>query len=243
MPDIVLFPQTKTISISLGESASEAARQAGLATTAAATAQSLVNTLGSVPTSDEVIAAAGSTNGLTVTVAGGVIERLGSANVAFAGSVVLDPVPTTNAVNVAYQLTYTNGVGGWTFCSAKLADANITNLVVKDAASGAALALGVDYVADLRFGALALFAAGAARNVLVSYTASQERYDLIYVDPEFLEINVVKGTAAVRDAGERIPNTGTKPTPQTLIDMRLQLFHAKVTAAGVALVKVWNLRA
>ena len=247
MADIIISPVTKPVSIMFGDNATLIAAQAARATDAASQAEGILQQIqafsGGAPGSDEVQNVFGDAVGLKVNIAGGKLARVGaSAPVAFSGSVTLDAPATKTVTDVPYTLTYVNGRANWPFLTAKLPDGNLTNLVVKDATSKAVLRRGTDYVGDLRFGALGLAASGSARNVLVSYTASQERYDLIYVDPEYLSVGVVKGLPATRDASERIPNFGTKMSGQTLIDMRMPLFNARVTANGVDLVKLWNLR-
>lgn len=238
MAGVTVRPVDRTVVIRSGENTAEAARQAELARIAADRAAAA----GQVTVADEVTMADASVTGMTVTIGNGVLTRFGSAPVPFTGSISLAPPATVTVVDAPYQLTFVNGRVGWPFMTARLPHANITGLVVKDAGSGALLAAGVDYIADLRFGALARASAGAARNVLVSYTASPERYDLIYLDPEFAAIGVVRGQPGVRDAAERLPTIGTKPGSDSLIDIRIGLFLARVTATSVSLVKVWNIR-
>ena len=177
---------------------------------------------------------------LSVTIANGVIARFGERKL-FSGTIPIERPSISTVTDAPYTLSYVNGVAAWPFLPTKMPSGNLTTITVKDASTGAVLVEGADYVVDRRFGAFARATAGSARNVLISYATSQERYDLIYVDPEYLAVNVVKGGVGVRDAAERMPDSGTK-NGAPAIDMRLPLYYARVTFSSVELIKVWNLR-
>lgn len=237
---IVIRPVTQPVEIKLGENTGEAARQAARARAAADEAMQAGTGL---TTADEIETVTAGANDLAVSVSQGIIRRFGVDPVSFSGNVTLEAPATATVTDAPATLTYVNGVAAWPFLTAKLAHGNVTGLVVKDVTTEAVLTAGTDYVADLRFGALGLASSGSPRDVLVSYVGSAERYDLIYVDPEFASVGVVTGEEGIRDASERMPSTGTVPSGATLIDMRLPLYHARVTASSVDLVPVWNVRA
>lgn len=178
---------------------------------------------------------------LSVEIANGILTRFGQ-RISFKGMVPIERPSISTVTDAPYSLSYVNGVAAWPFMPAKMPSGNLTTITVKDASTSAVLAEGIDYIVDRRFGAFARATAGNARNVLISYATSQERYDLIYVDPEFAAVNVVKGATSIRDAAERMPNAGTKVGGSTLIDMRLPLYYARVTFSSIDLIKVWNLR-
>ncbi len=190
--------------------------------------------------SDQVISANASVIGRSVKISNGVIGRFGE-RVPFEGTIAITAPPIVSVTNVPYTINYFNGQRYWSYLLTRTPHGNLLGLVVKDAATSAVLTEGVDYIVDRKLGGFARAAAGPARNVLISYTSSQERYDLICVDPEFLSLYAVQGGTGVRDASERMPDTGTK-NGQSQIPMRLPLFYARVTFATIELIKVWNLR-
>lgn len=236
---VVIRPVTVQPHITFGENANLAGLQAARAEAAAIDAE---RSAAGTRSYDEVIAATAAVNGFEVSVTDGKIAR-GDTLVSFADSVTIEAPDSTTVTDAAYTLSYLNGESYWGYLTTKLPHGNLTNLVVKDATTLAVLVQGTDYVADTRFGGLARATAGSNRNVLVSYIGSEERYDLICVDPEYDHpLYAVQGEAGVRDASERIPDSGTIPEGETAIPMRLPLFNARVTAQGVELVKLWNLR-
>lgn len=189
---------------------------------------------------DQIVSANATVVGRSVAITDGVIARYGD-RVPFQGTIALAAPPIVTVSDAPYTISYFNGQRYWSYLLTRTPHGNLLGLVVKDAASGAVLVEGVDYIVDRKLGGFARAAAGPARNVLISYTSSQERYDLICVDPEFQSLYAVQGGTGVRDASERMPDTGTK-NGQALIPMRLPLFYARVTFATIELVKVWNIR-
>lgn len=246
MAGVVVRPVRQAARILVGENTALAAAQAALARAAAEEVVGLADEIrgfsGPFTVGDEVVEATASATGRVVAVSGAYTTSGVTGRTLFSASLTLDAPATATVTDAAHTLTYVNGVAAWPFLTAKLSGGNITNLVVKDASTSAVLVAGTDYIFDARTGAVGLAAAGSPRNVLVSYTTSKERYDLIYVDPFYAAPNVVKGVERTRDAAEVLPNIGTKMPGQTLIDMRLALYNARVTANSVELVKVWNIR-
>jgi hypothetical protein len=246
MPDVVVQPVSQPVIFQLGENTALAAQKATEAAASADEAAGYVDEIlgfaGRYTIGDEVVDATAAATGRAVTVSGAYTTTGVNGRTPFSETVTLDAPATSTVTDAAHTLTYVNGIAAWPFLSTKLEGGNVTNLVVKDASTSAVLVAGTDYIADLRTGALGRATAGSPRNVLVSYTTSDERYDLIYVDPFYANVDVVKGTERTRDAAEVLPNIGTKMVGQTAIDMRLPLFNARVTASGVELVKLWNIR-
>lgn len=148
----------------------------------------------------------------------------------FGGSVTLT-APTTGAVTDEAVTIGSGELGYGSAASGALAKANISNVVVKDAATNAVLSEGVDYQVNYQHGKVIRVSAGT-QAVKVSYSWSKRRYDLICVHPETLVLTVVAGTEADRDAQERLP------VPS--IANQVRLFFARVTANGVSLVPLWD---
>jgi len=237
MADIIVKTVGKAFVVERGDAEAEAARQAVRAQAAADRAEAA--SIG-VRAFDEVVAATPIVAGRTVSIGDGRIARYDGV-VPFGGSVTLDATASHVIVDEPHTLTFVNGQGYWSYLPARLAYGNVTQITVTDVASGAVLAESVDYILDRKLGALALKSAGPDRAVRISYTGSEERYDLICCDPEFHVLYKVPGGVGIRDAAERIPTTGTK-NGQSSIPMRMPLFHARTAGDRVDLVKLWNIR-
>ena len=184
---------------------------------------------------DRIDTATASASGWTVTVAGR-YSRGGEAT-PFGGDLVMtaptmgtvaDEARTLTATPIGVAHRYYNAAG-------VLAHANVSDVTVKDAATGAVLVAGTDYVVEPNGGVVSLpGSTGSARPVKVSYHWSMRRYDLICIDAETRALSVVVGTERATDASEYLPVPATSS--------QVPLYHARVTAGlGIDLVPLWYL--
>lgn len=162
-------------------------------------------------TRDRVLTAAATVSGYTVTLdtSKSFLIRHG-ALMQISGAVTLD-APTTGTVTIGSPesvvlTTESNaGTGFANSSKGRLANANVSNLTVKDASTLATLVEGTDFKVNREQGRLALVSAASDRNVTVAYAWSRRRYDLICWDPEARALVVVKGTERIRDLAEFLP--------------------------------------
>lgn len=188
---------------------------------------------------DQVAACSATVNGYVVTVSAlsSILSRMGSA-LPFGGAVTLTAPATgsvTGEARTLYPPTPTAAVPGNYAdinVAGYLAHANVSSVVVKDASTSAVLVEGTDYLLNAENGAVALtVGSSGSRAVLVDYTWSNRRYDVIHLDAETLALGVTAGAERVRDAAELIPSAPAGKLP---------LFHARVVSGSVELVAVWE---
>lgn len=179
--------------------------------------------------SDLVTAANATIAGSNVSVTGTL--RRGGNDLAFIGSLTLDAATTGSVTNEA--LTIVPGVLAYAGPAAnRLANANVSNVVVRDAGSNALLVYGTDYLVGFDHGTVALVGTGS-RAVKVSYTYSRRRYDAIVLDPETRALSVVKGTERNRDAAEFVPAISSSGL--------IRLFNVRVSGLGLNTVPTYDL--
>ncbi len=168
----------------------------------------------------------------TVTVAG-TFSR-GASRIPFSSSVTLD-APTSGSVTDEAR-TISQGGPTYAFAPAgnRLANANVSGVVVKDNGSGATLAAGTDYLVGAEHGVV-VNAASGSRAVRVSYGWVRRRYDAVFLDPETLTLSVVRGLERVRDAQEFVPSTPAATGTRSPI----RLCNARV-ASDVQIVPTWD---
>lgn len=182
-------------------------------------------------TADRIVSCATSLSGRTLAVSGTML-RAGSL-LPFSGSVTLD-APTSGSVTDEAQTLTANGGTAWPFAPVRLANANVSGLVVRDASTRAVLPLGTEYQAGLEHGTLVRIPTGS-RAVLVSYTWSRRRYDAVMLDPVSMTLSVVKGAERVRDAQEFVPADpagGVGPIPIRLCNVRV--------ASSLEVIPTWS---
>lgn len=178
--------------------------------------------------------------GLVVSIRGHI--RRGADKFGFSGAVTLGAASTgtataetTNLANTTLELAYFAASTGYAFLPAagRLKRAHVSNLQIRRVSDNVLLTAGADYLVNTEHGAVGLPAAGTAIPISASYNWAQVRYDLIYVDPETRALGVIVGTAANRDAADRLPAIGNSK--------RLPLFMARVVGGAVSrLIPLWD---
>lgn len=183
---------------------------------------------------DVVSSATATPSGLTVTVAG-VIQRDTDA-IPFSGSVTLTGT-TTGSVTTPEARTLgqslASGAPGFAVCpvAGRLANANVSSVVVTRTSDSAVLTLNTDYLLNSEHGSICLPSTGTDVPVTVTYNWARRRYSTIYVDPDTLAVAVVDGTERTRDAQEFLPTIPTKA---------IALFNVRVVGTTVEIIPVWD---
>jgi|GEM_PF-2265362 len=166
--------------------------------------------------------------GSTVTVQSGrtALRSAGRAIYPSTASVTIDPVSTATVAGEARTLSFVNA-NFVESAAGRLAHGHVSTVVVKDASTSAVLALGTDYRLNTDQGAVSLVSAGSDRPVLVDYSWSGIRYDLIEMALDGT-LTVKKGTERDRDVAEYLPARSAGKTPLLIV---------RVTSAGLT---VWR---
>lgn len=175
-------------------------------------------------TDAHVSAANASASGYTVTLDAdrSTFTREG-VNIPISGQVVL-AAPTVGTVTdeaISLSSATSNSPNLFESPNGKLANANVSQVVVKDAGTLAVLVEGTDYQLNREQGVVCRVSAGASIPVLISYKYSRRRMDLIYLDTESLAIGVIAGTERIRDVSEF--------TPVVSSSLQAPLFFARVS--------------
>lgn len=157
-------------------------------------------------TRDIVTACSITVSGLNVTVDAtkSVLDRQGLGT-AFGGTVALTGAATGSVSAEARTLRYANsGSTHFAFVDAagRLANGNVSSVVVKDAGTSATLVLNTDYSLDTTFGTIARRSAGSDVAVNVDYSYARTKYASLWLDPETLTLSVTYGADRNRDAQE-----------------------------------------
>lgn len=199
------------------------------------TAESISENAPGLDTRDRIVSATAKSTGLTIDV-GGTYAR-DSDKSAFTGSVEIAMPTTGNVVNEPRTLTSRQGTLppiNYYNAAGMLAHSNVSNVIVKDEATGVILTRDIDYALEPVNGGVALQNSGNDRAVTVSYHWSQQRYDLICINAESRALTVVQGEERRRDAGEFLPLTQSS--------LLIPLFYARVADGfEVELIPVWYL--
>ena len=141
-------------------------------------------------------------NGLTIDLTGTVINQIGKSTT-LTKQFILDATTSgtatvTSTLNRTIYQSWAQNPNPW------LGYVNLANVVVTDTATNSQLVKGTHYDIDAVGGKLIGLTA-TAYNVSVTFTYSNERYDLIQINPFTLGVSVVKGVERVRDTGEWMP--------------------------------------
>lgn len=123
----------------------------------------------------------------------------------FGGDVTIAPLSREAVTDEARTITWTGSTAFVVAGDGRLDHARVASVTVKDASTEDQQVLGSDYLISSEQGTVVLASSGSARNVLVSYTWSSVRYDLIEVDGSGT-IHVVTGEPRDRDVAEFIPS-------------------------------------
>jgi hypothetical protein len=181
---------------------------------------------------DAVVACSATTSALTATIdsALSTLDRRGT-ELAFGMSVSFTAPTSGSVTDEAVTISFIDKAYG-SGALGSLANANISSVVVKDAGTLAVLVENTDYVVNYQHGKIVRAASGIDRAVLVSYSWSRRRYDMIVLNPETLALSVIAGTEANRDAQERLAVRNAAD--------QIPLFGARVISSAVTLVPLWD---
>lgn len=114
----------------------------------------------------------------------------------------------------------------------KLAHAQVSSVVVTRVSDSAVLTLGADYTLNARWGGLMRAASGVDVPVTVTYSWSNIRYDLLYLDAATLSLGIVAGTeGAFGEVLDRAAAIGASS--------RIPIAYLRVTATAVEILPVW----
>lgn len=116
----------------------------------------------------------------------------------------------------------------------RLANANVSGLVVTRVSDGAILSLGSDYQVNGPMGAVMRATAGADVPVNVAYSWANSRYSLVYLDANSLQLGVIDGIEKVRFASEFAPDRGSSS--------RIPLAYVRVVGNALSVHPVWAVR-
>lgn len=150
-----------------------------------------------------------------------------------AGSVVIADAASGDVIDEALTLNpRTGGAILWSYLEDRTVHANLRNVVVKDASTQTVLVKGTDYFLIEELGCFSLVGTtGTPRDVLVSYTWSDRRYDLISYEPATGAIAITQGQERKRDQSQFLPDTPIGHLP---------LFHVLVRYPEHDAVSVWD---
>ena len=206
-----------------------------LGTLAYSIASSTVESDGLLDTRLRIDAATAAATGLSVTING--TANLDGVSSAFTGALNLAAPATGNVTAEAVTLTPAQGLptpAAFYNPLGKLAHANVSSVVVRDAGTNAVLTLDTDYRLNPYSGVVSLAATTTNRNVKVDYHWSLCRYDTVCLDAETRVITAVTGVGRTTDSGEFVPAlTSSRQVP---------LFNLRVADAfPIDVTPVWYL--
>ena len=143
------------------------------------------------------------------------------------GSVASEARTLAAALNNYVAFAYAPAVG-------RLANANVSGLVVTRVSDGAILSPGADYQVNGPLGSVMRASAGADVPVTVSYSWANSRYSLVYLDANTLQLGVIDGVEKARFASEFAPERGSSS--------RIPLAYVRVVGGAMSVHPVWAVR-